>query len=141
MLLTMCARISEAQLIEHNAFKYTKLLEEALQTSSINVATIEIVHCHDKLGNGADAIIGHVHSITGCDTVSSLYVTGENCLDCMATKARCDLGHQGMVRRANRSDRGCHMHHHVLRASFQGGHVWGNAFVPRPAIPDPSQWG
>ena len=30
---------------------------------------------------------------------------------------------------------------HVKRAAFQGGHVWGQVFVPQPALPSPSDWG
>lgn len=33
------------------------------------------------------------------------------------------------------------LNQHVLRATYQGGHVWGNTLIPRPNIPDPADWG
>ena len=30
---------------------------------------------------------------------------------------------------------------HVLRATYQGGHVWGNCLVPVPSLPNPANWG
>ena len=30
---------------------------------------------------------------------------------------------------------------HIKRAVYQGGHVWGQACVPSPLLPDPSDWG
>lgn len=30
---------------------------------------------------------------------------------------------------------------HVKRAVFQGGHVWGQALLPHPVLPSPSNWG
>lgn len=30
---------------------------------------------------------------------------------------------------------------HVRRAVYQGGHIWGQALIARPEVPDPSSWG
>jgi len=30
---------------------------------------------------------------------------------------------------------------HVRRAVYQGGHVWGQALVPAPTLPSPTDWG
>jgi hypothetical protein len=30
---------------------------------------------------------------------------------------------------------------HIRRAAFQAGHVWGQALVPKPTLPSPSDWG
>ena len=30
---------------------------------------------------------------------------------------------------------------HVRRAVFQGGHIWGQATNPQPALPSPTAWG
>ena len=30
---------------------------------------------------------------------------------------------------------------HVKRATYQGGHVWGQALLPAPALPSPTDWG
>ena len=30
---------------------------------------------------------------------------------------------------------------HVKRAAFQGGHIWGQALIPHPVFPSPSNWG
>ena len=30
---------------------------------------------------------------------------------------------------------------HTRRAVYQAGHIWGNALVPKPTLPSPSDWG
>ena len=30
---------------------------------------------------------------------------------------------------------------HVMRATYQGGYVWGQATIPTPVLPDPTDWG
>jgi len=30
---------------------------------------------------------------------------------------------------------------HLMRATYQGGYVWGQATIPAPVLPDPTDWG
>ena len=30
---------------------------------------------------------------------------------------------------------------HILRATYQGGHIWGNCLEPSPNLPSPAFWG
>ena len=30
---------------------------------------------------------------------------------------------------------------HILRATYQGGHIWGQSLLASPALPSPTSWG